>query len=79
MWFEIILRLKINLKISELIPIGVVSNMEDLIGVLGCKVGVFPTINLSLPLGAYKSFRVWEGVEERFQRRLVEETISIKR
>ena len=71
MWFEIILGLKINLEISELIPIGVGSNMEDLIGVLGCKVGVFPTINLSLPLGGpYKSFRVWEGVEERFQRRL---------
>ena len=43
MWFEAISRLKINLEKSELIPIRVVSNMEDLAGVLGCKVAILLT------------------------------------
>ena len=39
--------------------------------VLGCKVGTLPTTYLGPPLGApYKSGRVWEGVEELFQKRL---------
>ncbi|RVW45708.1 Retrovirus-related Pol polyprotein from transposon TNT 1-94 [Vitis vinifera] len=38
---------------------------------LGYKVGTLPTTYLGLLLGApYKSSRVWEGVEERFQKRL---------
>lgn len=48
-----------------------VSNMEDPVGVLGCKVGVLLTTYLGLLLGApFKSSRVWDEVEERFQRRL---------
>ena len=63
-------RLKINLEKSELISVGDVPNLEELAEVLGCKVGVLPTTYLCLPLGTpYKSFRVWEGVEERFQKR----------
>ena len=71
MWFEACSGLKINLEKSELIPIGDVHNMEEFAKVLGCKVGTLPTIYLGLPLGApYKSSRVWERVEERFQKRL---------
>ena len=71
MWFEACSSLKINLEKSELIPIGDVHNMEEFAKVLGCKVGTLPTIYLGLPLGApYKSSRVWERVEERFQKRL---------
>ena len=56
MWFEAISRLKINLKKSELIPIGDVPNMEEFVEVLDCKVD--PTTYLGLPLGApYKPFR----------------------
>ena len=63
--------LKINLEKIELIPIGEVPNLEELAKVLGCKVCSLPSTYLGLPLGApYKSSRVWEGVEERFQKRL---------
>ena len=71
MWFEAIFGLKINLHKSELIPMGVVPNFEDLARVLGCKVGSLPSCYLGLPLGAaFKSSRVWDVVEERFQKRL---------
>ena len=57
MWFEVCSGLKINL--------------EEFAEVLGCKVGSLPSTYLSLPLGApYKSSKVWEGVEERFKKRL---------
>ena len=59
--------MKINLEKIELIPVGDVPNMEDLVEVLGCKVGSLPSTYLSLPLGApYKSSKVWEGVEKWF-------------
>ena len=46
-----------------MIPIEDVSNLEDLVGVLGCKVSVLPTTYLGLLLGAlYKSAKVWEEV-----------------
>ena len=65
MWLEAISRLKINLGKSELILVGDVSNLEELVGILGCKVGALPTTYLGLPLGIpHKSYRVWEGVEE---------------
>ena len=54
-----------------MIPVGNVQNVEEFVEVLGCKVGSLPTTYLGLPLGApYKSNRVWEGVEERFQKML---------
>ena len=44
MWFEAMSGLKINLEKSELIPIGEVSNLEDLVGALGCKEGSLPSM-----------------------------------
>ena len=71
MWFEAISGLKINLHKSKLIPVGVVPNFEDLVRVLGRKVGSLPFCYLGLPLGAaFKSSWVWDVVEERFQKRL---------
>ena len=71
MWFEACSGLKINLGKSELIPVGNVPNLEEFAKVLRCKVGAIPTTYLGLPLGApYKFSKVWEGVEERFQKKL---------
>ena len=71
MWFEAILGLRINLDKSELIPVGCVENVEALAAELGCKVGSLPSSYLGLPLGApFKSFAAWDGVEERFRKRL---------
>ena len=70
MWFEAISRLKVNLEKSELILVGDVSNLKELAGIFGCKVGALPTTYFGLPLGApHKSYKVWGGVEEHFQKR----------
>ena len=72
MWFETILGLKINLDKSELIPMGEMNDIEHLAFELGCKVGGLPSFYLGLPLGApFKFMAVWDGVEERFKKRLV--------
>ena len=71
MWFEALSGLKINLNKSEVIPIGMVDNVEELASELGCKVGSLPTPYLGLPLGAkYKALGVWDSIEERFRKRL---------
>ena len=71
MWFEVVSGLRINLEKSELIPVGRVENIDDLALDFVCKVGSLPSTYLSFPLGApFKSVIVWDGVEERFRRRL---------
>ena len=68
MWFEVISNMKINLTKSEFILIG---SVEDLALEIGCKVGVLPTTYLGLPLGTPHNLLVaWDGVEERFCKRL---------
>ena len=71
MWFEACSGLRINLEKNELISVGRVPNIEDLTLELGCKVGGLPSRYLGLPLRAsFKSMEVWDGVGERFRRRL---------
>ena len=63
--------LRINLEKSKLIPVGRVENIDDLPMEFGSRVGNLPSTYLGLPLGApFKSVTVWDGVEERFHRRL---------
>ena len=46
-------------------------NIDDLALDFGCRVGSLPSTYLGLPLSApFKSVTVWDGVEERFCRRL---------
>ncbi|RVW70775.1 Elongation factor 1-gamma [Vitis vinifera] len=71
MWFEALSGLRINLDKSEILPVGRVENLELLALEVGCKVGRLPTSYLGIPLGAnHKSVAVWDGVEERFRKRL---------
>ncbi|KAJ9691054.1 hypothetical protein PVL29_013294 [Vitis rotundifolia] len=71
MWFEACSGLRINLEKSELISVGRVHDIEGLALELGCKVGGLPSSYLGLPLGApFNSLAVWDGVEERFRRKL---------
>ena len=51
-WFEVVSGLKINIGKSELVPVGVVPNIGDMVDVLGCKQDSFPMKYLGLPLGA---------------------------
>ena len=51
---------------------GDVENLDQLACELGCGVGILPSNYLGLPLGSkQKSVRVWEGIEEKFRKRLV--------
>ena len=71
MWFEAISGLRIKLEKSELILVGRVENIDDLALDFGCRVGSLPSTYLGLPLGApFKTVSVWDGVEERFRKRL---------
>ncbi|KAL6343505.1 hypothetical protein AAG906_024870 [Vitis piasezkii] len=56
---------------SEVIPVRRVDSLENIVSVLGCRIGKLPTSYLGLPLGApFISSRVWDVVEERFRKRL---------
>ena len=69
---EAISGLRINLDKSEILPIGRVENLEALALEVGCKVGRLPSSYLGIPLGVnHKFVAVWDGVEERFRKRLV--------
>lgn len=71
MWFEAISGLRVNMDKSELILVGRVENVEDLVAEIGCKVGSLLFTYLGMPLGAlFKSVVVWDGIEERFYKRL---------
>ncbi|KAL6329339.1 hypothetical protein AAG906_017644 [Vitis piasezkii] len=63
--------LKVNLEKSELIPVGRVENIGELADEFGYKVGILPSIYLGMPLGApFKSIGVWDGIKERFRKKL---------
>ena len=68
---EALSRLKVNLDKSVILLVGDVENIEQLACELGCKAGTLPSAYLGLPLGTRQnSIRIWEGIEERFRRRL---------
>ena len=70
MWFEAMSGLRVNLEKSKLILVGRVDIVVDLAQEFGCKISVFPSSYLSLPLGAhFKDVVVWDGVEERLWKR----------
>uniref|UniRef100_A0A2N9FVR5 Reverse transcriptase domain-containing protein n=1 Tax=Fagus sylvatica TaxID=28930 RepID=A0A2N9FVR5_FAGSY len=70
-WFEAISGLKINLGKSEMVPVGEVSNMEALAGILGCHCASLPMKYLGLPLGAkFKETTIWNPIVEKMERRL---------
>ena len=57
---------------SELVPIGVVRNMDVLVGMLGCRQSSLPLKYLGLPLGAkFKELPIWNPILEKMERRLV--------
>ena len=70
-WFEAVSGQKINLGKSELVPVGVVNNIDLFLVVLGCKQGSLPMKYLGLPLGAkFKDKTIWNPILEKMERRL---------
>ena len=71
MLFEAFSGLKINLGKSAIFLVERVENPKILALELGCEVDSLPKAYLGLPLGAnHNPQRVWDGVEERFKKRL---------
>ena len=69
--FEEVSGLYINLGKSELVPVGRVHNLEDLVGLLGCGQSSLPLKYLGLPLDAkFKDLSVWNPILERMERKL---------
>ena len=67
--FKAIFGLKVNRDKSEVILVGRIDSLENIVSMMGCRVGKLPTSYLGLPLGApFKSSRVWDVVEERFKK-----------
>ena len=50
--FEVVSGLKINLGKSELVLVGDVNNMGELVALPGCRQALLPVKYLGLPLGA---------------------------
>ena len=70
--FEEVSGLRINLGKSELVPIGVVHNMDVLVGMLGCWQSSLPLRYLGLPLGTkFKELSIWNPILEKMEWRLV--------
>ena len=56
---------------SEIIPIGEVEKVEEMVVELGSRVGQLLAVYFGLPLGApNKAISGWDGVEEKLRRRL---------
>lgn len=71
LFFQAVSGLRINISKSEILPVGVVENVELLVSFFGCKVSNLPSEYLGLPIGAlFKSKPKWNPVIERFERRL---------
>nr|XP_023880741.1 uncharacterized protein LOC111993115 [Quercus suber] len=69
--FEAVSGLHINLAKSELVPVGEVTNMGELVALLGCRQSSLPMTYLGLPLGAkFKDRAIWNSILERMERRL---------
>ena len=69
--FEEVSGLRINLGKSKLVPIGVVHNMDVLMGMLGCRQSSLPLRYLGLSLGAkFKELPIWNPILEKMERRL---------
>jgi len=49
--FEAVSELEINLDKSNLVPVSLEDNMDELDGILGCGVSSLPLKYLGLPLG----------------------------
>ena len=72
LYFEALFGLKVNLGKSAILPVGDVENIEQLACELGCKAGTLPSTYLGLSLSTRQnSVRIWEGIEERFRKRLI--------
>lgn len=68
--FEAVSGLHINLAKSEMVPIGMVANIESMDGFLGCRNSSLPMKYLDLD-ASYKSCSIQDGIVEKMEKKLV--------
>lgn len=66
--FEAVSELKINLGKSELVLVGDMNNMGELVALLGCRQALLPVKYLDLLLGAkFKERTIWNPILEKLE------------
>ena len=66
--FQAITSVKVNVGKSEIVPMGEVSNLDDLASILRCRVGNLPMKYLEMPLGApFKATSIWNPILGRWR------------
>ena len=61
--------LRVNLGKSEMVPVGEVENIRELVDLLYCEVGSLPMTYLGILLRAScKSMAIWNPILEKFER-----------
>ena len=69
--FQAFIGLKVNVRKSEIIPIGEVRNIQFLANILQRRLGSLPMIYLGMPLGTvYKTPSIWNLILEMMDKKL---------
>ena len=67
--FQAFTGLKVNVGKSEIVPVGVVGNIDVLANILSCRVGSLPMKYLGMPLGTlFKIASIWNPIWRRWRR-----------
>ena len=71
MCFEAVTGLKVNMRKSEMVPVGEVANITALADFLCCQVGSLPMTYLGAPLGSpFKALSIWNPILEKIEHKL---------
>ena len=69
--FQAFMGLKVNVRKSEIIPVGEVNNLDALTNILQCRVGSLPIKYLGMPLGtSFKTASIWNPILEKKEKKL---------
>ena len=69
--FQAFTGLKVNVGKSEIVPVGVVGNIDVLANILSCRVGSLPMKYLGMPLGTlFKTASIWNLILEKMEKKL---------
>ena len=63
--------MKVNIRKSEIVPVGEVNNIDVLANILQCRVGRLPMKYLGMPLGtSFKIVAIWNPILEKMEKKL---------
>ena len=69
--FQAFTGLKVNVGKSEIVPVGVVNNLDALANILHCRVGNLPMKYLEMPLEtSFKTASIWNSILKKMEMKL---------